>query len=189
MAPYSPDATQLSDLPDAVLCERASSGDVAAFQSLIRRYAPMMRAYAIRLTGSHSDADDVLQETFIQAWKKIDTVLEPAKVKSWLMTLTSNKSIDLIRSRKPTYDLDSARDSQSRGSNPEDNAITSSQMGELNKLLQKLPQDQRQIWVMREMGGSSYKEIAEALDVPEATVRGRLARARVTLTKGMEGWN
>lgn len=186
MAPFT---REVSHLSDAILCERAATGDSAAFQSLIRRYAPLMRAYAIRLTSSASDADDVLQETFIKAWEKIDTLQNPEKVKSWLMTLTSRKAIDLMRTRKLTVDLDSAANTAHPGTNPEDNAITDSQIVHLSKLLKTLPLEQQQVWVMREIGGSTYKEISETLKISEGTVRGRLARARAALVKGMEGWN
>lgn len=186
MAPFVPDVTSFSD---TTLCERAASGDTHAFQQLIRRYAPLMRAYAIRLTGSTSDADDVLQETFIKAWEKIDTLNNPDKVKSWLMTLTSRKAIDLIRARKLTVDLDAAVGTIHSGLTPEENAITDSQMIHLSEVLKTLPLEQQQVWVMREVGGSTYKEISDTLKISEATVRGRLARARATLVRGMEGWN
>lgn len=188
MAPFSPESSEHSD---AILCERAGDGDAIAFQTLIRRHAPAMRAYAIRLTGSRADADDVLQETFIRAWEKISTVEDPAKAKNWLMTLTTRKAIDHIRRRKDTVELDSieAQSTAESTVDPEQSAITGSQLGALNELLKTLPLEQQQIWAMREIGGFTYKKIAEELSLPEATVRGRLARARATLLKGMASWN
>lgn len=186
MAPFT---FRVSELSDEILCERAAGGDTAAFQALIRRHAPLMRAYAIRLTGSRADADDALQETFIKAWEKIHTVQEPEKVKSWLMTLTSRKAIDLVRARKLTVNLDAAANTAQTGMTPEETAIAGSQIVRLGELLKTLPLDQQQVWVMREVGGSSYKEISETLNVSEGTIRGRLARARAALVKGMKGWN
>lgn len=173
---------------DALLSQRASNGDQAAFHALVRRHAPAMRAYAIRLTGSTSDADDVLQETLIQAWKKLDTLEDPAKVRSWLMTLTSRKAIDLMRTRKPNVSIDAVAESSSPAQTPEQSAITGSQMGALSEALKTLPEQSREIWVMREVGGSSYQEIAELLGISSASVRGKLARARVKLVQEMEGW-
>ncbi|GGH62196.1 RNA polymerase sigma factor [Rothia aerolata] len=173
---------------DSLLCDRAGSGDNTAFQILIQRYAPLMRAYAIRLLGGTSDADDVIQETLIKAWKKIDTVQEPSKVKSWLMTLTNRTAIDHIRSRKVTSELDEVLESADNSISPEQNAIQGSQLGALNELLRRLPAEQSQVWTMREVGGFSYKEIAQTLQISEASVRGRLARARGTLIDGMDAW-
>lgn len=186
MVLFSSEASSLSDI---ILCERASSGDPLAFQILIRRYAPLMRAYAIRLTGNRQDADDVLQETFIKAWEKIHTLENPKSIKSWLMKLTSRKAIDLLRARKLTVELEIAADTVHSGASPEESAITDSQMIHLAGLLKALPLDQQQVWIMREVGGSTYQEISEILKITEATVRGRLARARATLVRGMEGWD
>jgi len=182
-------SSEASSLSDIILCERASSGDPLAFQMLIRRYAPLMRAYAIRLTGNRQDADDVLQETFIKAWEKIHTLENPESIKSWLMKLTSRKAIDLLRARKLTVELEVAADTVHSGASPEESAITDSQMIHLAGLLKALPLDQQQVWIMREVGGSTYQEISEILKITEATVRGRLARARATLVRGMEGWD
>ena len=88
-----------------------------------------------------------------------------------------------------SVDLDSAANTAHPGTNPEDNAITDSQIVHLSELLKTLPLEQQQVWVMREIGGSTYKEISETLKISEGTVRGRLARARAALVKGMEGWN
>ncbi|MFW0155340.1 RNA polymerase sigma factor [Rothia sp. P6271] len=186
MALLTPD--RVAGLSDALLCERSANGDSDAFQALLRRHAPSMRAYAIRLTGSAADADDVLQETFIQAWKKMDTVENPERVKSWLMMLVNRKGIDLIRARKLNADIDNSPEPVAAGATPEQSAITGSQMGALSEVLKTLPVQQRQIWVMRELGGASYKEIAQTLMISESSVRGKLARARIALLDGLEGW-
>ncbi len=184
----TPAPPQLHLQSDTLLCERAADGDTAAFQALICRYGPSMRAYAIRLTGSQADADDVLQETLIQAWKKIDTVHNPQRIKSWLMTLVSRKGIDYLRSQKSSSNLDAGPEPPAQGPTPEQSAITGSSLDALSQVLQKLPPQQRQIWVMREIGKASYREIAETLEISEASVRGRLARARLALLEGMEAW-
>lgn len=185
----APTASTGVELPDALLCARAVAGDQYAFQALIRRHAPAMRSYAIRLTGSTADADDVLQETFIQAWRKLDTLEDAAKVRSWLMTLTSRKAIDLIRTRKPNVPIDAVAETHAKEQTPEQSAITGSEIGALAKALKTLPKQSQEIWVMREVGGSSYQEIAELLDISPASVRGKLARARIKLVQEMEGWD
>ncbi|WP_237224504.1 RNA polymerase sigma factor [Rothia nasisuis] len=178
---------QPSGPTDQLLCQRAIDGDEQAFQILVRRYLPLMRAYALRLTGSTADADDALQETLLQAWQKLDTLQNPSKVKSWLMTLTGRKSIDLIRARAKNLPLEDQQHLPSTEPTPETQALISTDMQKLTQVLKKLPEQQQRIWLMREFGGSSYREIAEALNITTASVRGQLARARVKLLEGMEG--
>ena len=175
------------DLPSQLLFQRACDGDAPAFQVLVRSYLPAMRAYALKLTGSTADADDALQETLLTAWQKLDTLDDPSKVKSWLMTLTGRKCIDLIRARKVNTPIEDHHDLPSSAPTPETQAILGTEMRHLSLALKKLPEQQQQIWLMREYGGSSYHEIAETLGITTASVRGHLARARVKLLELMEG--
>ncbi|MFC6352528.1 RNA polymerase sigma factor [Rothia nasimurium] len=172
---------------DQLLCQRAIDGDQQAFQLLIRRYLPLMRAYALRLTGNGADADDALQETLLQAWKKLDTVQDPSRIKSWLMTLTGRKCFDLIRARPKNLPLEDQPDRPATEPTPEAQAVMSADMQALSQALKTLPERQQHIWLMREFGGSSYQEIAEILNLTTATVRGQLARARAKLLAAMEG--
>lgn len=155
---------------------------------LARRYGSLMRAYATRLLGSSLESDDVVQETFILAWQKLGEVSDGAAVKSWLMRIVSNKSIDRIRARKHYVDITEWDAAAPASQSPSHLAEVSVTFGALSSAVQRLPETQRQCWVMKEVGGSSYAEIADQLGLPQATVRGQLARARATLMKEMEVW-
>lgn len=99
-------SSSLQDAGDGILAERAADGDARAFEVLVRRHAPYMRAFAIRLTGSRADADDAVQEALITAWDRLPTLEKPDRVKSWLLQIVSRKSIDRIRARRPADDID-----------------------------------------------------------------------------------
>jgi RNA polymerase sigma-70 factor, ECF subfamily len=176
----------LAGASDALLAERSADGDEIAFGVLVRRHGPYLRAFAIRLMGSNTDADDAVQDALITAWDRLDSLAEPAKVRSWLTTIVSRKVTDRIRSRRPTGELDV--EAPSLAPTPEQRAIATSQLDALDLLLAELPEGQRQCWVLKEVGGYSYDEIAETLGVTPAIVRGRLARARATVVSGMEAW-
>ncbi|WP_235504788.1 RNA polymerase sigma factor [Arthrobacter sp. Leaf141] len=190
--PLVPDRLDL--VPDALLVSRAADGDTAAFETLARRYGPLMRACARRLTGSYADADDVVQEALVQAWKQLDTLREPGAVKSWLLRLTGSRSIDFLRRRRNHAgfgDIDEVSGKGDVGSpeaGPEAKAVQGSSIESLKAALARLPEEQRRCWVLKEFNGQSYDQIAQTLNISTASVRGRLARARITLVREMEEW-
>ncbi|WP_307852634.1 RNA polymerase sigma factor [Glaciihabitans sp. dw_435] len=178
----------LADAPDATLTARAADGDVAAFEVLVRRHGPVMRAYAAKLLGSTQESGDVVQETFILAWKRLPEVADGSVVRSWLMRILTNKTIDRIRARKPHVDIDEWDAPAPATQSPAHIVEVRMQFDALSAAVNALPQMQRECWVLKEIGGESYAEIAEHLSLPLATVRGALARARQTLLHEMEAW-
>ena len=190
----SPSPHQLDLVPDALLAGRAADGDTAAFEALARRHGPVMRACARRMTGSLADADDVVQEALMHAWKQLDTLRDGAAVKSWLLRITGSRSIDYLRRRKTHAalgDLDQdveAGTGAARQDHPETAALSGSRMEDLKAALAALPEEQRRCWVLKQFNDQSYEEIAQTLNISTASVRGRLARARITLAREMEEW-
>ena len=184
---------QLDLVPDALLAGRAADGDTAAFEALARRHGPLMRATARRLTGSQADADDVVQETLVQAWKQLDNLRDPAAVKGWLLRIVGSRSIDHLRRRRNHAGLDAVEnqmehDAKPQAADPEHSAVITSRVEALKAALAKLPEEQRRCWVLKEFNDQSYEEIALTLNISQASVRGRLARARITLARMMEEW-
>ena len=178
----------LQDAGDAILAERSADGDTEAFAALVRRHGPFLRAYAIRLLGSaRADADDCVQEALIAAWHALPELKDPARFRSWVVAIVSRKATDRLRRRRfDDAELDEALPSSRP--DPEDSAVTSSQIDAVRAALDALPEDLRTAWVLREIGGRSYDEIADQLDLPVATVRGRIARARQSLLDAMKEW-
>ncbi|GAA1800320.1 sigma-70 family RNA polymerase sigma factor [Leucobacter iarius] len=181
-------AAALEAADDRIVAGRAADGDPAAFAVLVRRFAPLMRAYARRILSGSAEVDDVVQETFITAWHRIPELEDLSKVKSWLMRITSRTAIDHIRATRKQIDLDQIEQAAPDHAAPPRRAEARAGMRALRDALAELPEAQRQCWVLRELGGSSYEEIATDLELSVSTVRGLLARARKHIIVRMEQW-
>ncbi|RJQ66486.1 sigma-70 family RNA polymerase sigma factor [Pseudonocardiaceae bacterium YIM PH 21723] len=177
------------ELDDATLVARARDGDVRAYEELVRRYQGAMFRLARRMLQRDGDAEDVVQDVFLTAWRRLETLQEDAAFVGWLYRTTTNRCLNVIRSRKPMTDvgLDSAESSLADG-HPERRAEVSQQMEALGRALQTLTPEQRACWLLREVHGRSYEEIAEAVDGSVTAVRGRIARARAQLAEVMKPW-
>jgi RNA polymerase sigma-70 factor (ECF subfamily) len=178
----------LESADDRTLAGRAADGDVRAFETLARRYGPLLRAYARRILGSNADVDDVVQETLIAAWRELPSLQDGTVVKSWLMRIASHKSIDRIRARKNHVDVDDIDAAQPEAQTPHALAESGSLHEAVSQALSTLPLDQQRCWVLREVGELSYEEIARQLAIPATTVRGLLSRARRNPMTEMEAW-
>lgn len=175
-------------LPDALLVERAQDGDPDAFQEIVRRHSGLMRAYVSRMMGSLTEAEDVVQNAFLTAWRQLDTLRDRAAVKAWLMRIASREASAQLRKRPtdlPLLDFDGP---STAGNEPERTAIRNAQLAALSVALRALPDDQRQCWLLREVADLSYAEIAEEMESSPSTVRGLLSRARTSITIQMGGW-
>lgn len=178
----------LGAVADAILAERAAEGDVAAFEVLIRRYGPMVRAYIARVVGSYAEADDIAQEAFYTAWKRLAELRDPSAVKAWLMRVASRLAYSHLRRNPVETELPSYELAMGEASQPESIVVRNAQLRALSAALDALPEDQRTCWLLREAAGLSYDEIAEEMELTTATVRGKLARARASIYTRMEEW-
>ena len=181
-----PGRDSLSDADDRTVASRAADGDIRAFEVLMRRYGSLMNAYAARLVRP-SDAEDVVQDTFVTAWQELPNLENLGSVRSWLITIVTRKSVDRLRSRREQVSIDD-HDVEDTSDGPEAAAAATSLDEALAQVLAGLPEDQRRCWVLREIAGYGYQEIADELGIPVSTVRGLLARSRRTLVREMEAW-
>jgi RNA polymerase sigma-70 factor (ECF subfamily) len=177
----------LSDADDRTIARRAADGDVRAFEVLMRRYGPLISTYAFRIVGNTADTDDVVQETFISAWRELPSLENPAAVRGWLITAVTRKSLNCVKARRDegTLDHDEVTDPSD---GPFERATATSLDEALSAALSAMPNDQRRCWVLREIAGYGYSEIAKQLGLPVSTVRGLLARSRKNLVREMEAW-
>lgn len=178
----------LAQLSDAMLVERSLDGDTSAFGELLRRHSSLMRAYVFRIVGSLSDADDVVQEAFVRAWHQLDTLRDPGAVRSWLMRIASREAFAHVRRRRADQPLEEYGEATRPDAQPETIAVRRAELHALSAVLDRLPDDQRQCWLLREIADLSYSEIAEEMQIPASTVRGTLSRARASIAAQMEGW-
>nr|WP_308194720.1 MULTISPECIES: RNA polymerase sigma factor [unclassified Microbacterium] len=177
-----------SDVPDRILAQRAAEGDATAFGTLVRRHSSLVRAYVYRIVGSLADTDDVVQDAFVTAWKQLPTLRDPAAIKSWLMRIAGREALSLVTRRSREDALDEATLPPSPHAQPERSAIENDRLSALARALDRLNNDQRRCWLLREVAELSYAEIAEEMDMTESRVRGMLARARASIAIEMEGW-
>lgn len=178
----------MEQLSDSTLVKLSIDGDESAFATLVLRHAGAMRAYASYLVGSETDADEAVQEAFITAWTDLEKLRDPQAVRAWLMRITARKAIDQVRLRRPAETLEAAGEVPSEDLGPQGIAEQRDQLDRLREVLQSLPNGQRQAWILREVGQMTYEEIAQYCQTSTATIRGRLARARETITQEMEEW-
>ncbi len=174
---------------------RFLGGDQTAFDLIVRHYSGMIFALASRLVGPW-EAEEVVQETFLRAWRGLESFRGDASLKTWLYTIALNRAKarqgTLARMRKvftsprvnPEDDQpwpgDEAPDP---AASPEEQAVAVEQRANLRKAIRNLPEEFRHAVVLRDLEGLSYDDIARVLNVPIGTVRSRIARGRAALVE------
>jgi len=178
----------LGTVADEILVERAVDGDLTAFEALVHRHGPLMRAYTSRIVGSQTEADDVVQEALTIAWRRLPSLREPSAVRAWLMRIASRQAFTHLGKRASDVPLAALDHALPADTQPENVAVRNAQLEALSVALDNLGTDLRRCWLLREVAGLSYDEIAGEMQLPASTVRGKLARARVSIYAQMEGW-
>jgi RNA polymerase sigma-70 factor (ECF subfamily) len=181
----------LKDARDAELVARSKAGDNEAFGELVRRYQKPVFRIVLRMVKSPDDADDLTQDTFVRAHRGLGTFKEEFDFHPWLYRIAVNQAINFLnkRKRQAAVDLDDVPEGDVKsGPEPESPIQSASRNEMLKKLdaaLERLPEEQRTVFLLRVQEGLSYEEIAEAMETPKGTVMSRLARARMALRKYM----
>lgn len=173
----------MDERPDTHWAELAQRGDRAAFGELVRRHQDRIYRHLVRLTGSREEALELAQETFIRAWQALPGWRPQAQLRTWLFRIASNAAMDLLRRRKLVEfrELDAQFDAVSGEAGPEARLESRQSIAELEKALARIPPDQREAVLLREVEGLSYAEIGAVTGANEGTVKSRLARARGAL--------
>jgi RNA polymerase sigma-70 factor (ECF subfamily) len=186
---WAPEAASDVGLDDATLVARAREGDLRAFEGLVRRYQRRIYQLGLRMTNSAADAEDITQEVFVTAWRRLPELREDAAVVGWLYRTATNRCLTLLSRRQPLTAIDdNARSANTAAEDPERAAQASAQMRALTEALDEMAPQQRAVWLLREVHGRTYEEIAQLAGTTPTAVRGRLARARVQLAERMQPW-
>lgn len=173
--------------------EQARKGDKQAFGKLIEAYQGPVYNLAYRMLNNAREAEEAAQEAFIRVYTRIDSYNPKHKFSTWVLSITSNYCIDLIRKRRAILlSIDEPLPSHpslmsEKESGPESKAVTVERETQVQDLLQSLPEDYRQAVVLRYWYEYSYEEIAETMQTSVSAIKSRLFRARKLLAQtGLE---
>ncbi|MGW7349990.1 RNA polymerase sigma factor [Streptomyces sp. NPDC054784] len=175
---------------DALLVVRAGEGDEGAFEVLVRRHGPVLLQLAHRLLGNRADAEDAVQDSFVSAWRRLPEFRGDSAFLTWMYRIVTNRCLNQLRSRRPSTDLDAIAEPAAPGpeGSPARAAESAVALKELSRALSRLPPDLRACWVLRELHGLPYEDIASVVGISHSAVRGRIFRVRRYLTEAMGAW-
>lgn len=152
-----PDNTQDNELIKSFL-----NGDESAFNKLIRKYQDKIYWQARRMSGSHYDADEILQEVLLVVYNKLNTFKFESSFYTWLYRIVATRSLNYIKKRdlKKMFSLDILNNKSSHPNPVSEGIEMAEQISRIEKQLQRLPPKQREIFIMRSFDDLSYNEIA-----------------------------
>ncbi|MCK0517429.1 RNA polymerase sigma factor [Williamsia sp. DF01-3] len=181
----------LTDAGDDVLRQAARLGDREAFEVLVHRYGPALYRYGVQMLANDADVADAVQETFIAAWRQLDTFRGESSLKTWLFSICSRKIVDTYRLKHAAPindellaavpDTDAARD-------PFLAAAGGEFLRALDAALTELPVRQRAAWIMHEVEAMTFPEIGAALRLSPDAARGQHHRATSNLKVRLRRW-
>jgi RNA polymerase sigma-70 factor (ECF subfamily) len=177
---------------EAALLARLKAGDMTACAECIEVHSPKIYRLALRLMGNEEEAEDVMQETFLNAFKAIGSFEGRSSLGTWLYRIAYNAA--MMRLRRPKPAMISVEESLSPDSQslvpkelfdwcclPEEDFESQAVRAELEKAIGELPESLRVVFMFRELEGLSTQETAEALELSPGAVKVRLHRARLWL--------
>lgn len=170
----------LHELADEDLMALAQRDDLEAFELLYERHKRVAYSLARRIVGGDGNADDVVQETFISVWRSIERYdAKKASVRTWLMRIVHRRAIDNLRSqtvhsKRRADGEDLLDDVVSNDPSPDSHALQQELSDNVRGVLVELPSEQRAVIELAYFNGFTHAEIAEILDEPVGTVKGRM---------------
>ena len=167
---------------DITLLQHVRAGDQAAMGKIFDRYGRAVYSVALRILKDTGHAEDVMQEVFFQVWRNSDSFVQGrGSLGAWLVVVARNRSIDVLRRRKPTDSVDDVilPSACNLASEAEHNAM----IEKVQKVLKQLPQEQQQSMELAFFEGLSHSEIAERTGDPLGTVKTRIRLALITIRK------
>jgi RNA polymerase sigma-70 factor, ECF subfamily len=174
----------MNEADDMGLLTRIQSGDQEAMSALFDRYGTMVYSVALRVLKDAGEAEDVMQEIFVQVWKNPGAFVSgKGSLGGWLVVVTRNRSIDMIRRRRPTeqVELFALPSSTNLAREAERNSL----LGKIRGVMVSLPEEQRKSVELAFFEGLSHSEIAEKTGDPLGTVKTRIRLALTTIRKAL----
>lgn len=188
MRPQGTASPDESETPDAALLVRVANGDGRAARVLIDRLAPRLLRHVSRMLGNQTDAEDIVQETFLRLWKVApDWRQGGAQVSTWAFRVAINLTTDRLRARRPSVDIDSIAAPVSDLESAVSRLTQADRISALDAALAALPERQRQAVSLRHIEEMSNPEIAEIMDIGVEAVESLVARGKRALTAALKG--
>lgn len=184
-----------SALPDEKLMARYARGDLAAFEALMARHRRGLYNFIYRFLGDSQKAEDVFQEVFLEVIKARRRYRPIAKFTTWIYRIARNRCIDTLRKEQSRKTVDLPEEDRgyeggqlldaivSEAPSQEDRALAWEFQHYLQKALDQLSEDQREVFIFREKLGISFNEISEIVGVPVNTVKSRMRYALQNLRR------
>jgi RNA polymerase sigma-70 factor (ECF subfamily) len=169
---------------ELALAERCRQGDLGAFEELYRAHSGRLYSVAYRMLGNQADAEDLLQEIFLAAHRKLETFRGESALGTWLYRLAVNLCLDYLRSRTgraiqltdPLDDEPGLYDTRSRGL-----AERTVAKMDLERALVQLPEGCRAAFLLHDVEGLEHREVAEIMGIAEGTSKSQVHKARLRL--------
>ncbi len=182
---------------DNELVRAAQQGDENAFRQLVAQYEHKVYRLALKMMREPQDAEDVLQETFINVFRHLDSFRGDADFSTWIYRIATNASLMKLRAKKPIASLDEPVDGETESlpyalvdwsATPEEMLLTHETRAQMEEALARLPETLRAVFVLRDIEGLNVEETARVLDISQANVKTRLHRARLALREVLAGY-
>lgn len=178
---------------DNDLIQATLAGNPQAFEGLVRRYHGRLTTAMVAVCGAVQEAEDVVQETFLQAFCKLDSFRSESRFYTWLYRIAFNLSVNVRRKKRPLLvsdrsDVLDPLQIVDQGAGPTEPLAAAERSEQLLAAIGRLPDEFREVLVLRELEGFCYETIAEVLGLPLGTVRSRLHRARGQLKDELSEW-
>jgi len=182
----------MNEADDVTLVSRAKQGDDAAFGELVERHQARVYAHALRLLGNPQDAEEVLQDTFVQVFRNLERFEERSRFSTWIYRIATNEALMRLRKARRKREI-FLEDSLGRDAEfPRDeirdftrSALEEAEWSELLRILEglldEMPEENRVAFVLRDIDGLTNAEAAEVLGISVAAVKSRLHRSRLYL--------
>jgi len=186
-------------LPELSL-DALKSGDRDEFARLVDAYSGPIYRLAMKMLGDGQDAEDVLQNTFLNAFKHIRSFEGRSTLATWLYRIAANEALMMIRKQRPETTLTDTSLEDDEGEDyspvqfvdwcclPEDELLSSEARSRLDRAIQRLPERLRIVFILRDLEGLSIQETSQALDLSQTAVKTCLLRARLNLREQLSSY-
>jgi RNA polymerase sigma-70 factor (ECF subfamily) len=180
-----------ADRSDRDLAARCRRGEVVAFEELYRRHSGRLYTVACRITGSAADAEDLLQDVFLQAFRRIDSYRGEAALGTWLYRMAVNACLDHLRSRggreRKVTDFIEDVEGLEPVASPSWRPDRALDRIDLESAISRLPPSYRAAFVLHDVEGHEHHEVADMLGIAEGTSKSLLHKARLRLRAFLRG--